>query len=246
MYTRIVNDMNKQVALGTSGEGRDKYYCAQHFGRAALPGSDGYCGPDDGPQCDSCKRFTARVPANIAEIARLRAFNLEQKRIIYRRQKEHDEECTQLRKELDLQKKRIRELEAASGAKTVDEWTRQCDKVWPALFKAVAKGFHPDKTDGNEDATEFFKFANAKNEVYVDKMRQSTTEGEGVVAPEAKRQKINDVHKILAQWDLESEATWLFEQGVECVDDLKFFKEIDVKDRNPRLKNLIVMVKECM
>ncbi len=35
--------------------------------------------------------------------------------------------------------KRIRELEAGAAG---DEWTRECDKVWPVLYKAVAPGLH--------------------------------------------------------------------------------------------------------
>ena len=76
-YSCIANDMGNQAALGTSGEGINMYYCGGLFGRAVIPGSDGYCGPDDGPQCASCARFTKRVPENIAEIAKLRAHNLE-------------------------------------------------------------------------------------------------------------------------------------------------------------------------
>ena len=65
MYTRIANDMGNIVALGTSGAGVNLYYCAKEFVRAAIPGSDGFCGPDDGPQCNSYARFTKRVPENI-------------------------------------------------------------------------------------------------------------------------------------------------------------------------------------
>ena len=187
VYTRIANDMKQDVALG-SGAGINKYYCGEYVGREALPGSNGYCGPDDGPQCDSCTRFTACVDPRTAELARLRADNLEYSRIVQRRHTEHGEESAALRKELDMQKKRvseletelglkrkkIRELESAAGGS--DEWTRECDKVWRDLYKAVAKGFHPDKTGGKPDTEKleaFFKVVNAKNEAMTGKEPKS-------------------------------------------------------------------------
>ena len=45
-----------RVALG-EGSGARTYYCGQYFGTTALPGTDGHCGPDDGSNCASCKRF---------------------------------------------------------------------------------------------------------------------------------------------------------------------------------------------
>ena len=36
---------------------RHRYYCGRHLGRAAIPGSDGRCGPTNGPQCQSCIRY---------------------------------------------------------------------------------------------------------------------------------------------------------------------------------------------
>jgi WD40 repeat protein len=38
----------------------NRYYCGRHLGSAAIPGSDGRCGPNNGPQCQSCVRFQAR------------------------------------------------------------------------------------------------------------------------------------------------------------------------------------------
>jgi len=29
-------------------------YCGKYYGTENLPGSDGYCGPHDGPQCHNC------------------------------------------------------------------------------------------------------------------------------------------------------------------------------------------------
>jgi hypothetical protein len=50
------------------------HYCGAHVGRAALPGSDGRCGPRDGPACHSCVRFQTVFDADPAarEIAALR------------------------------------------------------------------------------------------------------------------------------------------------------------------------------
>jgi len=52
-----VNDEGCTVLRG-SGEGyRGQYYCGRVLGIKAIPGSDGRCGPVDGPQCLSCQRF---------------------------------------------------------------------------------------------------------------------------------------------------------------------------------------------
>merc|ERR1712187_405366 len=34
-----------------------RYYCGRRLGVAAIPNSDGCCGPNNGPQCASCKRY---------------------------------------------------------------------------------------------------------------------------------------------------------------------------------------------
>ena len=49
------NDEGFSVAVG-KGSCSKRYYCGRKLGRAAIPGSDGQCGPDDGPPCKSCKR----------------------------------------------------------------------------------------------------------------------------------------------------------------------------------------------
>jgi len=41
------------------------YYCGQYCGRRALPGSNGYCGPHNGPQCVACKNFQKHRPENL-------------------------------------------------------------------------------------------------------------------------------------------------------------------------------------
>jgi len=55
------NPMNDEGAKLQTGIGRysSYYYCSRRLGRAAIPGSDGWCGPTNGPQCASCKRFQA-------------------------------------------------------------------------------------------------------------------------------------------------------------------------------------------
>eukprot|EP00756_Hemistasia_phaeocysticola_P011012 Hpha_TRINITY_DN15076_c5_g5::TRINITY_DN15076_c5_g5_i1::g.124934::m.124934 len=48
-------------AIGMSSDGSVTFYCGRHFGRQALPRSDGRCGPNNGPQCLSCKRFQSTL-----------------------------------------------------------------------------------------------------------------------------------------------------------------------------------------
>jgi len=63
---RLVNDEGAPMRFGTDAmySGRDcrrVYYCGRYLGRAQIPGSDGHCGPNNGPQCASCRRYQ---PAN--------------------------------------------------------------------------------------------------------------------------------------------------------------------------------------
>ena len=39
------------MKLGRAG---DRFYCGRRLGMAAIPGSDGQCGPTNGPQCADC------------------------------------------------------------------------------------------------------------------------------------------------------------------------------------------------
>jgi hypothetical protein len=53
----------------------DTLYCGRRLGRQAIPGSDGQCGPTNGPQCDDCKAgpvVAAPVPAHIAGAIRVK------------------------------------------------------------------------------------------------------------------------------------------------------------------------------
>ena len=52
------NDAGDRVAPGRQEEFRHRFYCSQH---KDIPGSDGQCGPSNGPQCRACKRFQASV-----------------------------------------------------------------------------------------------------------------------------------------------------------------------------------------
>jgi len=40
--------------LGNKKDSADLYYCGKECGKEALPESDGFCGPNDGPQCPNC------------------------------------------------------------------------------------------------------------------------------------------------------------------------------------------------
>jgi len=52
----MTNDEDAPVALGNYVYAY-KYYCGRYLGTEAIPGSDGKCGPNSGPQCSSCCRF---------------------------------------------------------------------------------------------------------------------------------------------------------------------------------------------
>jgi len=51
---RGINDQGAHVKQGPDGH---TWYCGRLLGRDAIPGSNGQCGPKDGPQCESCKRY---------------------------------------------------------------------------------------------------------------------------------------------------------------------------------------------
>lgn len=55
-HTGLVNDEDAPLSMG-SGNCSHKYYCGRFFGQRQLPNSNGYCGPSNGPQCQSCQRF---------------------------------------------------------------------------------------------------------------------------------------------------------------------------------------------
>ena len=55
---RHQNDEGFEMKFGEGGI----LYCGRNLGKAAIPGSDGVCGPHDGPQCNSCKRYLIPAP----------------------------------------------------------------------------------------------------------------------------------------------------------------------------------------
>jgi hypothetical protein len=56
------NDDGATVSQGSDSRYSHLFYCGRRLGRDAIPGSDGQCGPTNGPQCASCKRFQAALP----------------------------------------------------------------------------------------------------------------------------------------------------------------------------------------
>ena len=54
------NDEGHAMRPG-SGACAGTLYCGRRLGVAAIPGSDGQCGPSNGPQCASCKRAAPRA-----------------------------------------------------------------------------------------------------------------------------------------------------------------------------------------
>ena len=44
-------------ALGTTRGYTNLYYCGRRLGVRAIPGSDGQCGPNNGPQCTDCIKY---------------------------------------------------------------------------------------------------------------------------------------------------------------------------------------------
>lgn len=62
------NDEGAAVALGGDAGYSHLYYCGRHLGVQAIPGSDGMCGPNNGPQCQSCKRYQESLTAETVVI----------------------------------------------------------------------------------------------------------------------------------------------------------------------------------
>mmetsp|Transcript_44796 Transcript_44796/g.136750 ORF Transcript_44796/g.136750 Transcript_44796/m.136750 type:complete len:2045 (-) Transcript_44796:355-6489(-) len=54
-FPPLLNSASVPVALGRRGDHIHTIYCGRRLGRDAIPGSDGRCGPDDGPQCTECR-----------------------------------------------------------------------------------------------------------------------------------------------------------------------------------------------
>eukprot|EP00798_Chlamydomonas_sp_ICE-L_P029420 gene29420-5768_t len=61
----MANDEGAAVTRTTQSDrntGLYLFYCARTLGTETIPGSDGQCGPSDGPQCHSCKCFQKKAP----------------------------------------------------------------------------------------------------------------------------------------------------------------------------------------
>jgi hypothetical protein len=61
------NDEGALVTGPGSGNGEARFYCGRRLGREAIPGSDGQCGPTNGPLCGSCQRWNGRALINRAQ-----------------------------------------------------------------------------------------------------------------------------------------------------------------------------------
>jgi hypothetical protein len=66
-----MNDEGNPVKLSSQPGHQTTYYCGQ---RRSIPGSDGCCGPNNGPQCTSCKNFQ-RTMATPSSAERGRVMN---------------------------------------------------------------------------------------------------------------------------------------------------------------------------
>jgi hypothetical protein len=252
--------MGKEVALGTKGAGVNTYYCGLHVGRVALPESDGYCGPFDGEACFSCQRFADGVPEHLAELAKLRAVKAQCDQTLECWDRQRRSQEAALRRELDAQTKLVRRLEAdkrageeriGAGQKRIreleagaagDEWTRMCDDktVWPVLYKAVARGFHPDKNAGHADQAKFeafFKVAADKNDAWNGK-------GKSAAAQQQKGRRMTaELLEILGLYGLQSEETWLRGKGVFGAEDFVRLNENDIADRGAQFKRMFARIK---
>jgi hypothetical protein len=60
-----INGAGAAMRLGT-GSGAATLYCGRRLGRALIPGSDGQCGPNNGPQCADCAAAPKPVVAQSA------------------------------------------------------------------------------------------------------------------------------------------------------------------------------------
>jgi hypothetical protein len=63
-----VNRAGARMALGT-GSWSGTLYCGRRLGTAVIPGSDGQCGPGNGPQCPDCRAGPSAAAAPPAAAA---------------------------------------------------------------------------------------------------------------------------------------------------------------------------------
>jgi hypothetical protein len=55
------NDEGVPVYRSTHPDHNHMWYCGRYLGMDVMPGSDGHCGPHDGPACPACKFFSANA-----------------------------------------------------------------------------------------------------------------------------------------------------------------------------------------
>jgi hypothetical protein len=58
--TASKNRAGARVCWGADVSCKHILYCGRDLGRSAIPGSDGQCGPSNGPQCADCKALTGQ------------------------------------------------------------------------------------------------------------------------------------------------------------------------------------------
>ena len=65
----LMNRAGVAMRLGNTSfpgfDGSRTYYCGRRLGRAAIPGSDGQCGPTAGPQCEDCRAAQEALPVRL-------------------------------------------------------------------------------------------------------------------------------------------------------------------------------------
>ena len=66
--------------LGTSPGYTNLFYCGRSLGSRAIPGSDGQCGPNNGPQCTACVKYQREqgyIPPTLPDASKLAAIQME-------------------------------------------------------------------------------------------------------------------------------------------------------------------------
>lgn len=61
IFPELLNDEGAPVQRSTLAGHTHLWYCSRSLGMDALPGSDGCCGPNDGPQCWACEKYKPGV-----------------------------------------------------------------------------------------------------------------------------------------------------------------------------------------
>ena len=59
------NEDGYPMTWGIGTRCQDTLYCGRFLGQDAIPGSDGYCGPTNGPQCQACKVFQPKDESQV-------------------------------------------------------------------------------------------------------------------------------------------------------------------------------------